>query len=206
MAMQVDGIHALVHRAKQGDRDAWEALIARFNPDLQEHARRRVRPGGPGYSQESLTQEVWLRAYQNLGRFAGGTQDEDTAPKFRAWLKRIADRLYLTSLRPGPHTPPTRPRSLGGGRADDSSSRFSDDVPGRDPTPSKNLDAQSRQQRTQEALETLPPPLQQIVKLRLFQGWTFLRIAQSLGCDESTVRYHFHAALKTLAPKLKGLL
>jgi len=205
--MQTEGIHALVQRAKLGDNNAWDEIVARANPGLQAYTRQIAPAGGLGQSFESLTQEVWIRAWQKMAMFKGGETDDAVARVFFAWLKQIAFRLHLNAVRPNRRKPPAPLVSLRAGNAGGSCTGIAADaLPGPDPTPSKEIDARNRTALIQETLAALPELQQTIVKLRIFEGWKWTQIAKHMTLNESTVRYHFHEAVKTLGPKLKGLL
>ncbi len=208
--MQRDGFQDLVRRAQQGDPQAWQQLLVLAQPYVRQRVDRLVGSGWRNRSAHDLIQETLLRAFESFGSFRGGDTDEATAKKFQSWLARIARTVYLNrqrsrkTLRANPPTPLV---PLGNGAASDSTSQLGvGEVAGKDPTPSKDLVDQERQHLIQQAVEGLDARDREIVQLRIFEGWSFAQIGERLGCDESTVRYHFHESLQQLAPKLKGLV
>jgi DNA-directed RNA polymerase specialized sigma24 family protein len=99
--MQWLGIHALVQRAKTGDRRAWEELDALVLPYLLNLADRLLDKTWPYRSSSDLLQDVRLRAWQNLHQFQGGDDDLQTGILFRAWLARIMRNCHSNGRRSG---------------------------------------------------------------------------------------------------------
>jgi len=79
----------LVLRARDGDRGAFESLYRSHVGRI--HGLLRRMSGGR-LEAEEMTQEVFVRAWQNLDRFAG-------AEHFRSWLTRVAVNLVLNERR-----------------------------------------------------------------------------------------------------------
>ena len=86
----------LVHRAKNGDRDALEGLILRHQAWIYNIAIRMVfQP----QDAEEVTQEVLIKAVTRLSTFRG-------EGKFRTWLYRITANHVLNMRRRGGETQP----------------------------------------------------------------------------------------------------
>ena len=89
-------VAALVSRCRQGDDLAWEQLVrscqGRVNA-LAYHYMGGVEPA------RDLTQEVFVRIYQQLGTYKGDG--------FMAWLLRITRNLCIDQLRRRKARPPT---------------------------------------------------------------------------------------------------
>jgi len=79
----------LVLRCQIGEREAFDALIARWHPPLWRYA---VRLTGDPDTAADVVQEVWLRVVRGLARLRD-------AAKFRAWLFGIARRVLMDRLR-----------------------------------------------------------------------------------------------------------
>ncbi len=79
----------LVRRAQNGDRDAFEVLVKRYERRIYALTYRMM--GNPDDA-FNLTQEGFIRAYKNLPR-------TDPSLNFSAWLHRIASNVCLDALR-----------------------------------------------------------------------------------------------------------
>ena len=87
----LDGIDdgALARAAAQGDQRAFAALVSRHQQDVAHLASRFCQePAGV----EDLAQEVFVKAYLNLGGLRDGAM-------FRSWLHRIAANTCIDWLR-----------------------------------------------------------------------------------------------------------
>lgn len=88
VALAVDD-QLLVVRCQLGERAAFDALVRRWAGPLHRYAKRLADDADLA---RDLTQEVWLRAIQGLGRLRDAAQ-------FRAWLFGIAHRVAMDRLR-----------------------------------------------------------------------------------------------------------
>src|SRR2546427_7620832 len=80
---------AALVRARQGDNDAFRALVERHS---QQAFRLAFRMTGNEQDAEDVVQESFLRAYRQLGRF-------DERATFGTWLYRIAANCSLDLVR-----------------------------------------------------------------------------------------------------------
>ena len=79
---------ALIHDAQRGDVDAYNGLVLHYQSQVFNVAYRII---GEHDAAADATQDAFIRAYKNLGRFRGGN--------FRAWLLRIVTNLCYDELR-----------------------------------------------------------------------------------------------------------
>jgi RNA polymerase sigma-70 factor (ECF subfamily) len=79
----------LVVRCQLGDRDAFDALIARWHPPVWQYVRRMT--GGDQDAQD-VVQDVWLRVFRGIARLRDGS-------RLRGWLFGIARRVLMDRLR-----------------------------------------------------------------------------------------------------------
>jgi RNA polymerase sigma-70 factor, ECF subfamily len=89
--MQMDAIEAaaVLARARQGDSDAFRALVERHS---QRVFRLAFRMTGNEQDAEDVVQESFLRAYRQLGRF-------ESRANFSTWLYRIVANCSIDLLK-----------------------------------------------------------------------------------------------------------
>src|SRR3954452_14466085 len=80
---------AVLARARQGDSDAFRALIERHSRAV---FRLAYRMTGNEQDAEDVVQESFLRAYRQLGRF-------ESRANFGTWLYRIVANCSVDALR-----------------------------------------------------------------------------------------------------------
>jgi len=86
-----DSDGALIERAQQGDLDAFNLLVERYQRAVYNVSLRYLR--APELA-EDVTQDTFLRAYRAIDTFRN-----DQGHGFRAWLLRIASNRALDTLR-----------------------------------------------------------------------------------------------------------
>lgn len=86
---------ALLTAAKNGDIEAFEAIVRSHTPAVYAHA---VRFFGAPSAAEDVVQEVWLKVYRSLGTF-------DERAKLSTWLYRVTRNTCLDMVRAGKRRP-----------------------------------------------------------------------------------------------------
>lgn len=79
----------LVRRAREGDRDAFGALIERHQPAVLGFALSLIRDLTQA---EDVAQESFVKAFEAIGGFEGRSE-------FRTWVSRIASNLVRSKMR-----------------------------------------------------------------------------------------------------------
>jgi len=79
----------LAQKAKQGDRESFEALYQKYKRRIFNYIYRMI---GNRATAEDLTQETFVKAYMNLQNY----REQNT---FSAWLYKIAGNLVKNELR-----------------------------------------------------------------------------------------------------------
>ena len=98
-----DNDTALVGRARQGDKEAFEALYLRYRDRI---FRLCVNLGADREEAADLLQETFINAWKGLPKFAGRAA-------FSTWLHRIAVNACRQALRRRKIDPPPPQRSAG---------------------------------------------------------------------------------------------
>jgi len=165
----------LIGRARQGHVEAYNLLVSRWEKRVFNYLLRLV---GDREDAFDLSQETFLKAYQNLGRL------EDEA-RFSTWLFRIAHNEAFSLLRRRrPEGEP--PAQLPAGTA------------------SFGLYPAELSLAVRTALDRLSADQREAVLLKMYQGFKFEEMAEILSCPVSTVKSRLYTALDllkdTLAP------
>ncbi|HYU32005.1 MAG TPA: RNA polymerase sigma factor [Thermoanaerobaculia bacterium] len=171
----------LARRAAAGQAEAWDELIEKYGQRLYNLA---YHFGGSAEEAEDLTQEIFLRLYQNLHRYTG------EAP-LAAWALRLSRNLCIDHYRRI--------------RRDRRTSAVPDEILAQMPAAD---DVQEEAQRREEvqavygALSELPEESAEVVLLRDLQGWTMEEIAAYLGVPLGTIKSRLHRARLSVAERL----
>src|SRR3954463_11206367 len=89
MANPTDPDAALMLRVKQGDRDAFEALVEKYKQPVMNLAFRTLADATEA---EDLAQHVFLQVYKSAHRY-------EVSAKFSTWIFTIARNLCLNEIR-----------------------------------------------------------------------------------------------------------
>lgn len=161
-------------------RRAFERLVGAYLRPLYWHARRLVVVHEDA---EDVVQETFVRAYDKIGTFRGGSEE------LGAWLYRIATNTALTLLRrrrPGLFTSLDEvSRSLAGRVADECGE-----------------EADRMLVRFQQAVLELPLKQRLVFNLRYYDRLPYRQIARILGQREQTLKVNYHYAVQKLKEKL----
>src|ERR1043165_101480 len=89
MSDRTDPDAALMLRVKQGDRDAFEALVEKYKQPVMNLVYRTLSDGTEA---EDLAQHVFLQVYKSAHRY-------EVSAKFSTWIFTIARNLCLNEIR-----------------------------------------------------------------------------------------------------------
>ena len=165
----------LVRRCREGDRDAFERLVIRYQKPVFNVALRMLRN-----RQDALdvAQTTFLKAFEHLG-------DYDPTFRFYSWLYRIAINESLNALAQ------RKPRGeLDGNTADES------------PGPDRATEGDQALAAIEDALMKISPELRTVTVLRHITQLSYADIAEALGLPEKTVKSRLHSARERLREHL----
>lgn len=167
----------LVHAARQGDLDAFSAIVGRYRePAL------RVAYGIAGSEAEDAVQDAFVKAHGKLDGFR-------TDAAFKPWLftivanearnrRRSSTRRTKLELRVRDQPPPR------GARVDDEVARL------------------DQRRRLADLVSQLPERYREVVALRFFAGLSENETALALGCPVGTAKSRLSRALNLLRGQL----
>jgi RNA polymerase sigma-70 factor (ECF subfamily) len=177
----------LVERALAGDGDAFGEVVRRWERKIYALAY-----GITGSVEEArdATQETFINAYRNLGRFRGEAQ-------VSSWLHRIAVNQCITRQRRA------RVRAETGLDEEVEAGREQFISTGREASPAHASESKQRADAVRRAVASLPQELREVVLMKEFEELTFQEIADALQIPLSTVKSRLYTALKQLRLKLE---
>jgi RNA polymerase sigma-70 factor (ECF subfamily) len=178
---------AVLARARQGDSDAFRALVERHS----RHAfRLAFRMTGNEQDAEDVVQESFIRAYRQLGRF-------ERRANFGTWLYRIVANCSVDLIR------------VRQSRRDQSRRECLDQVSEvvaiESPGPERLARSAEIEQLVNEALSHLSPLERAAFTLRHYEGRSIDEIAKMLGLGTSAAKHSVFRAVRKLRVALGSL-
>lgn len=178
---------ALVERVQQGDKQAFNVLVLKYQQKVANVLIRYIRDPDEVLD---VTQEAFIKAYRALPNFRG-----DSA--FYTWLYRIAVNTAKNYLTARKRRPPQ----------DDIEATTAEQL---------DMGGQLKEQATPEqlamqddllhslttALDDLPADLRTALTLRELEGLSYAEIADVMDCPIGTVRSRIFRARETIAATL----
>ncbi len=169
----------LIRQAARGSVEAYNLLVSRWEKRIYNYL---LRTTGNREDALDLTQDVFLKAYQNLRKL-------DNQERFAPWLYRIAHNEAYSMFRkrrPEADVEELEPEGTGFGITMGGSSVFPIEL---------SLAVAS-------ALERLTPDQREAVVLKIYQGFKFEEMSEILSCPVSTVKSRLYTALELLKLEL----
>jgi RNA polymerase sigma-70 factor (ECF subfamily) len=174
-------------RARQGDADAFRALVDRHSRRVFQLAFRMT---GNQQDAEDVVQESFLRAYRQLGRF-------EARANFGTWLYRIVANCAVDLMRTKWHRHERAGRETEDGWMDMATSEM--------PGPERLAESAEIQRRVRAALEGLSPLERAAFTLRHYEGRSIEEIGSTLNLGTSAAKHSVFRAVKKLRAALEPL-
>ncbi len=187
------GDNALVSAYLEGNEDAFEALVARYQDKLVNYLNNLLHDYELAVD---LAQEAFIRVYKNADRYEGKYQ-------FSTWIYRIATNLAIDEIR--------RRERKGRFFFYNVMSFFQKDdmtfpLPDKRETPEKALDRKEKLDRLQAAIDTLPEKYRLAFMLKEVQELSYEDTSRILEISLGTAKSRIHRAKMLLREKLVGVL
>lgn len=177
---------AVLARARQGDDEAFRALVERHSRTL---FRLAFRMTGNEQDAEDVVQESFLRAYKQLGRF-------ESRANFGTWIYRIAANCSVDLMRAKQARHDHRAESLDAAET----------LPaGDDPNPQRLAESAEIHARVAAALGALSPLERAAFTLRHYEGRSIDEISAALGLRTSAAKHSVFRAVRKLRLALAPL-
>ena len=164
----------LVLAARQGDVDAYNRLVSRWEKRVYNYLLRVVKNREDALD---LSQETFLKAYRSLARL-------EDAERFAQWLFRIAHNEAFSQFRKERPESDAEMVEPSGGRAI--------------PVAGQAVYPLELELAVESALTRLSAEQREAVVLKVYQGFKFEEIAQIQSCPVSTVKSRLYAAFELL--------
>jgi len=179
----------LVERCRRGDPDAFAILMGRHYKAIYAVVARMADSRD---DVEDIVQEVFIRAWDNIGAFRGECL-------FSTWLHRIAINYAITAVK--------RLKRHRGPSLDDPESGLMEELRSDDSaTPSALAERHERSRLVKEAILRLPEKHRTVVMMRYFGEQSCEEIARALSCPVGTVKSRLFYAYRKLGEELQWLV
>lgn len=181
----MDDLESTVERCRAGDQEAWSLLV---NTTIGPIYRLCASFAPTAAEAEELTQEVYLKLWENLERYRSGSN-------FMAWAWRVAKNLLIDAHRRG-----RREREAAWLDAE-----VLDRLPGHD-NPASRAEHRQRLRLVAQGLSQIDEELARLILLRDFAGLSYQEIAQALDLPLGTVKSRLNRGRLELATAVQRRL
>jgi len=172
---------------ERGDASLFSELVHRYERELYSYLRRYL---GDAEMAEDAFQAAFLQVHLKCGQYEAGRA-------VRPWLYTIATNQAIDAQRRSRrHRMVSLDRS--GPKEGDDVGRLLDLLTSKEPIPTAQLSAAERAHWLHEAVEQLPEPLQDVIRLVYFQEMKYREAAEVLDIPVGTVKSRMHAAVAKL--------
>jgi RNA polymerase sigma-70 factor (ECF subfamily) len=177
---------SLVRAAQRGNLDAFNELVLTYQHRVYNLAYRIL--GDPAAASDAA-QEAFIRAYQSLGSFRGGS--------FRSWLLRVVSNLCYDELRRRMRRPATSFEEFG--EVDEEANPAL--INGAE-SPEDSAERLELMRYLQQAITSLPPDQRMVLVLSDVEGMDYAAVAAAVDIPVGTVK----SRLSRARARLRDLL
>jgi RNA polymerase sigma-70 factor, ECF subfamily len=185
--MMADDDRELMLRARSGSREAFDAIVSRWQGRLLTFFFRHC---GDRELAEDCSQEVFVRLYKARDRY---TPDA----LFSTFLFTIARHYWIDVARARAIRPDAQ-RGFGGAAEDDDREDRLSRLPAAELAPPAQAVLADDLARMHAALERLPEPLRDVVQLGVIETLPYAEVSRILAIPIGTVKSRVHAAVIAL--------
>jgi RNA polymerase sigma-70 factor (ECF subfamily) len=178
----------LVKRAKDGDEQAYQQLVEKYQRALYYHILKMVRNKD---IIEDLVQETFVKAFDNLDSYS-------TSYAFSTWLYRIATNHTIDYLRK--KKLPTKSIDAPVKTRD---GEMQMELPDQQASADRQVLKKQRKNIVQNAIQNLPDKYRKVIELRHMEEFSYQEIADELDLPLGTVKAHIFRARELLYKALK---
>ncbi|MFM2345801.1 MAG: polymerase sigma factor RpoE [Pseudomonadota bacterium] len=194
--MSDDADQQLVERVRQGDMQAFEMLVVKYQRRIERLIGRFVRDVD---LVPDIAQETFIRAYRAIPQFRGESA-------FYTWLYRIAVNTAKKALADLRRDPVMTESALASSSQEDEGTERREHELSHDETPEALMASREIADTVNAAIAALPDDLRQAILLREIEGLSYDEIAVVMACPIGTVRSRIFRAREAIATRLRPLL
>ncbi|WP_299794097.1 RNA polymerase sigma factor RpoE [uncultured Shewanella sp.] len=181
----------LVERVQQGDKNAFNLLVQKYQNKVMSLISRYVRNQA---DVADVAQEAFIKAYRALPNFRGESA-------FYTWLYRIAVNTAKNHLVAQGRRAPANDIDAEEAEFYDGSDALKEVA-----SPERLMMSDEIQKVVFDTLDTLPEELKMAISLRELDGMSYEEIANVMDCPVGTVRSRIFRAREAIDRKLQPLL
>ncbi|MEC4726732.1 RNA polymerase sigma factor RpoE [Shewanella sp. D64] len=181
----------LVERVQQGDKNAFNLLVQKYQNKVMSLISRYVRNQA---DVADVAQEAFIKAYRALPNFRGESA-------FYTWLYRIAVNTAKNHLVAQGRRAPANDIDVEDAEYYDGSDALKEFA-----SPERLMMSEEIQKVIFDTLDTLPEELKMAISLRELDGMSYEEIANVMDCPVGTVRSRIFRAREAIDKKLQPLL
>lgn len=179
----------LVARCRRADRQAFDALVDRYQSKVYNLAYRLL--GDPDEASD-VAQEAFLRIYRGIQTFQGGSA-------LATWIYRIVHNLCLDEMKKKRRRPQIAADPLD---ADEGGEALIDRVPDESEEPQSQLLGDERARAVRAAVYRMRTHHRDVLVLYDLEGFSYNEIAEMLHTNVGTVKSRLNRARLALAKEL----
>lgn len=179
----------LIAQAQNGNLDAFNVLVRRYQDVCYNLAYRLM---GDETSAEDATQEAFIKAYQRLDGYRGGS--------FEGWLKRIVSNTCYDEMRRRQRRPIVYLEDMVAPDSDDEAP-----LPAETPTPEQVAQTHELQRAIARCIRSLTLDQRMVLVLSDVEGLRYDAIAEQLQIAQGTVKSRLSRARLAVRRCLQGV-
>lgn len=192
---QTDALDTLILRVQNGDRQAFNRVVLRYQDAIVSLCTHLMRNRDEG---EDAAQDTFINAFREIGSFRGEAQ-------FTTWLYRIAVNVCRNKLRSFWQKLFQHAASTGMPDVDRDLTETIE-ILDSSPWPSEQLEKKELRDQIKRVLVQLPAHYRELIVLRDIKELSYTEIAAILGVPLGTVKSGLARARLAMQVELKGLI
>lgn len=182
----------LIEKAREDDIEAFEILFARYKQKIANYVYHFV---GEHQLAEDVTQQTFIKVYQNLDKFR--------APgKVSAWIYRIAANQAKDELRKIKRRPTVSIHAPV--REGEEGAELGDLLEDERQRPDHLLREKEKLEEVKKALSEMKPKYKEVLLMCDYEGMSYEEAAEAIGITKTNVSAILCRARKMLAKGMKG--